>query len=163
MYSFAPEYGQNYPFSPERINFWEILLKWFLPASVPYHAAKFEKILRMNPDIKACKILGHSWARIVHLNEKRVFKKFPALTFLFWFCPIIMQSLKKIVTANTVKLTLFWATIRPKFPIWAKRFWGQVLLQGFLFTYCDLSCCKIKKKQPLRGSPDTDFCNFGPE
>lgn len=38
-----------------------------------YHAGKFEKILRVDPVREAYIILGHNWANIAHLAQKKIF------------------------------------------------------------------------------------------
>ena len=57
-----------------------------------------KQILRVNPDIQASIILGHSWAKIAHMAQRRYSWRrgnFTAVIFIFLLCPIMLQNLKK--------------------------------------------------------------------
>ena len=43
---------------------------------VSYHAAKFEKILRLGPEIQACKIFGHNQAKLPIWPKRGISRKF---------------------------------------------------------------------------------------
>ena len=58
----------------------------FYLLTVPYHAAKFEKILRADPGIYAWLVLCHNWARIAHLAQKKNFSEIFFERFLYTYC-----------------------------------------------------------------------------
>ena len=50
--------------------------KWLYLFITPYHAAKHEKILRADSEIKTFVILGNKWAKIAHFVQNMVFWEF---------------------------------------------------------------------------------------
>ena len=70
---------------------------------LPYLTAKFEKILRADPEIKLCIILGHHWAIIAHFAKKKkksIFWEIHFKDFTYLLHPIMLQSLMKILKVN---------------------------------------------------------------
>ena len=64
----------------------------------PYHAAKFEKILKVNLEISACRMFGQNCP----LNPKEYYSvNFTQVIILYLLCPNMLQSLKKILNADS--------------------------------------------------------------
>ena len=67
----------------------------FLYLFCPLMLQSLKIILKTNPETKACIILGHNWAKIVHLVQRGLFWKFPLNDFYLLIVPCHAAVSKK--------------------------------------------------------------------
>ena len=94
-------------------------------------------------------ILGHHWPEVAYLAQKRIFfSNFTEMIFIYLFCPIMLQSFKKIPMNRSCDISLynFVPESGQNCPLSKRWIFWKILLQWFLSTYCALSCHKIWKK-----------------
>ena len=118
----------------------------FLSAYCALSCCKVWKKHRLDPEIKVCIVLGHSWAKIAHLA--RIFRKFLLIKFYLLIVPYHVAKFEKnplswFWDTKCIILGLNQAKIAP---LTKKGFFWKILVKWFLSADCALSWSKVWTK-----------------
>ena len=141
--------------------FWEVTLNWFLSTFWALSCCKvWKKNFQADLDIKTCTMFGHTQAKIANLAQKRIFWEILLEWFFYLLCPIILQSLKKVLRANPVIQAhiILWHN-QAKIAYLALK---RIILEVLLMWYFIYLLCPILQSLKFWATI-TENCSFGPK
>ena len=141
-YEDVPFLGPKWPICPEQNFFGTNHYYYFHLPIGPFHCAKFEKNLTVDPDLWRCAIFGPKMVHLPQFIYLFIFLKIINITLIFLLASFIMQNFKKFFQWIQLWGCTFFGPKMTHFPKW--YFFQKTCWQALFLSFMPIYMWKIK-------------------